>query len=157
MAKYALVDEPSPGPWAAFAVRPFWILIGLMLAGAWFAFPWFVFNAHAVGSPTKNREMGLSIAYFGFASLTATAVVLLTQAGLPAAVAGYLMLLVVALKAGAALGVVTLQSRTIDLFEDVGGSVGNPAVALAAGWLLRGLILPAPTDPVRQVVWAVFQ
>ncbi len=157
MAQYALVDEPSPGPLAEFAVRPFWILVGLMLAGAWLAFPWFVFNAHAVGSPSKNREIGLAVAYFGVATFAAMCAVLLGEAGLPTSVVRYLLLMVVAIKAAAALGVATLQSRSIDLFEDVGGTVGHPVAILAGGWLLKGLILPEPTDSVRQVVLAVLQ
>ena len=157
MAHYALVDEPRPGPLAGYAVRPFWILIGLMLGGAWLAFPWFVFNAHAVGSPSKNREIGLAVAYFGVATFAAMVAVLLGEAGLPAWVVRYLLLGVVVIKAGAALGVATLQSRTVDLFEDVGGVVGHPIAVLAGGWLLRGLILPRPTDAVRQVLLAVLQ
>ena len=56
MPKYKILDEPSPGPLAAAAVDPQWPLLVSMLAGPWLGWPWFIVNAHAVGSGSKWKQ-----------------------------------------------------------------------------------------------------
>ena len=155
MADYTIVDEPTPGSWSAYAVRPVWILIGLMLAGAWFAFPWFIFNAHALGTPTKARETGVAVGYFGVAVTLAAAVGLAMAYGLSPAAARYLLLSVLVIKLTMAVFIVVLQSRTFAVFESLGGELQNPLVILVAGVLARAAILPEPTSIVRLVILAV--
>ena len=54
---YLVPDEPVPSRWNHLAVSPNAPLLGAMLCGAWIAWPWFAFNAIAIGSPTRKKEV----------------------------------------------------------------------------------------------------
>ena len=155
MADYHLIDEPMPTGLSKYVVPPFWILMGLMLGGAWLAFPWLVFNAHAVGSPTKAREIGLVIGYFIVAVVLSSVIILGHGVLWPPVATKYLALLVLAAKIGIAYWVIFLQARTFALYEEFGGQVQNPALVLVAGWILRGYVLPEPTNALRTILLLV--
>ena len=57
MSSYRLPDEPKPGRLERLVTDPIWPLFATMLAGAWLGLPWFAFNAFALGSPTRWREL----------------------------------------------------------------------------------------------------
>jgi hypothetical protein len=59
-AVYRIPDEPVPGRWSTFAVNPMWPLLSLMLGGSWISILWFVFNAFAIGSHDRRRQVGLA-------------------------------------------------------------------------------------------------
>lgn len=156
MADYVLADEPAPSGWAQYTVRPFWILLALMLVGAWLAFPWFIFNAHAVGSPTKAREMGLSVAYFACAVVLAILCIAVVELGLlPKDSLKYLVLLVLALKLGLGYWVTMLQARTFSLYEEFGGVVRSPVLFMIAGFMVKGWVVPTPSNLWTLVAWMV--
>lgn len=154
---YRLIDEPSPRNLAGYVVRPYWIAVGLVLAGAWLAFPWLVLNAHALGSPTKAREMGLAVGYFVIASGLAALIYVLVLLGLPAGAAPYLMGAVLIVKVTLAYWIVFLQTRTFALYEALGGAARSPAAVLLAGLLLREAILPEPTSVLWLLVRGVLR
>ena len=160
MADYAIIDEPKPGKLARFVVRPYWAVVALLVAGAWLAFPWLIFNAHALGSPSKSREIGGAMAYFAAATGLATAVVVVGGLGLPAIIGSFLMLSVTVMKAGVAFWATTLQSRSFAQLESLGGRPMNPCFVLVVGWILSDLLLPMPlppaAGPLHQILWAVF-
>ena len=57
---YTLADEPQPSGLQHLVVNPLWPLFGFMFGGAWLAFPWYVFNGFAMGSPTRKREAAVA-------------------------------------------------------------------------------------------------
>ncbi|MEO1338944.1 MAG: hypothetical protein AAFV29_25095 [Myxococcota bacterium] len=152
---YDLIDEPSPTSLAEAAVRPFWIFLSLLVAGAWFAFPWFVFNAHVLGSPTKKREMGMATAYFAIAFVAASVVRLAVALGMPWSLGRYGMLWVVGIKIAAAFWIVSLQSRPFERFAESAMVNPYPALILLGGWLMRDVIVPVPTSTLGHIVAAV--
>ncbi len=152
---YALIDEPTPGPLREYVVRPFWVFLALLVGGAWLAFPWFVFNAHAMGSPTKSREIGVAAGYFVLATLFAGLIVVGSAIGVPPAVVRYALLGVVVIKLTMAFWVVTLQSRTFALYAEFGSVYPHPALIIVIAWSLRGLFHLEASNGVLQVIWAV--
>lgn len=153
---YDLIDEPSPTGLAEAAVRPFWIFLALLTAGAWFAFPWFVFNAHILGSPTKKREMGVAVAYFAIAAVAASLVRLAVALGLPLALGRYGMLWVIGIKIASAFWIVSLQSRPFERYSESAPTNPYPALILLGGWLMRDVIVPAPSSPLGHILAVVF-
>jgi hypothetical protein len=61
-SKYLIADEPRPSTLGQHVVNPQWPMLAQMLAGTWLALPWFVFNSFAIGSPNRNKDIGLAIA-----------------------------------------------------------------------------------------------
>lgn len=142
---YRIPDEPRPGALARFAVNPFWPLFGIMLAGAWLAWPWFVFNAWAVGSPTRLRETALAVvgllgaAALGFGLLAAQGAGLLDNRALQ-----YALLAMPVFKIGVCYLLYVWQTRTFELYEYYGGRVINGLPILILGiWFGRKAVLSA--------------
>lgn len=135
---YRILDEPRPGALSHLAVRPFWPLLGLMLGGFWLALPWFVFNGIAVGSPTRGREILISLGGLAGAAALTFGIFALDGAGwIDSRLEVKLALLVVLVwKLGVAYALCMLQSRSFELYEHFGGRVRNGLlVVLAALWL----------------------
>jgi hypothetical protein len=142
---YRFADEPDPSALSRFAVRPFWPLLGLMLGGAWLAWPWFVLNGLALGSPTRRKELGLAIA--GFATVVVCALVLVVLLGLDVIdtrVARYSVLGITVIKLGFGYWITTLQDRTYPLYEHFGGTVRNGAGVVMAAFVVRFLMAELP-------------
>jgi len=138
---YRILDEPQPGTLSSFAVQPFWPLLGVMLGGAWLSWPWFVFNAFAIGSPTRRSETG--IAAIGFAGNVVLSIVLLTLLGsdvLPSTAVPYLGLVLVVWKIGISYWLFVKQTRTFGIYEYYGGAVRNGVFVLVLAYFaMRGL------------------
>lgn len=142
---YRIEDEPRPGALAKWAVSPFWPLLGLMLGGAWLGLPWFVFNAIAVGSPTRVREWGLAgLCLLG--SLVIGAVLLQcvaagyiqTQAQIQ-----YALLILVVWKLAIGYLLFMQQNATIEIYQYYGGELnrfGLPVVLVGA-FVLKGMVI----------------
>lgn len=146
---YHIEDEPRPGALQTVAVRPFWPLLGVMLGGAWLAWPWFVLNSVAVGSPTLKRELawaaggfaGSAVLIFGILHLHLNG--LLAEPSLP-----YALLALTVWKLWVSYRLFVLQSRTFELYEYFGGEVKNGMlVVLAALFFARqALLTNLPSD-----------
>ena len=152
---YRILDEPRPGPYAHLAVNPFWILLASMLGGAWLAWPWFIFNAFAIGSASRVKEIALVLAgiagsvvlFFGIEALLASSV--LDQRS-----AAYAVLVVVAYKLGISYVLHLLQSRSFQLHEYFGGAVRNGMLLVIVGLLARGSVLQKLEGSMWLVVFA---
>ena len=140
---YKLPDEPGPSSLSKYAVAPFWPLLSVMVAGAWLAWPWFVFNAYALGSPTARREA--AVAAFGFvatAGLALLAILAFDRGWLTGELAARLCIVgIVSFKLAVSYYLHTLQSRTYAVFEYYEGTGRSGEVVVIAGFLLRSLVL----------------
>ena len=145
---YRLLDEPRPGRAAQLAVEPMWILLGTMLGGVWFGWPWFVLNAIAVGSPTRVREIvAVCIGFAGTIAITLGVFWAfdgpLSHLGVTAVRYAHLGLLIWKIALSYYLTVV--QGRTMALYRYYGGIVRNGAwIALGSMFLRRWVLGPMP-------------
>lgn len=140
---YRLPDEPGPSPLARYAVAPFWPLLAVMLAGAWLAWPWFAFNAYALGSPTARREaLTAALGFVATAALALLAILAFDRGWLSSDLAARLCVVgIVSFKLAVSYYLHTLQSRTYAVFEHYEGTGRSGEKLLLAGFLLRGLVL----------------
>ncbi|MEC7522956.1 MAG: hypothetical protein VYE22_23975 [Myxococcota bacterium] len=139
---YRLADEPEPTRLERFVVEPFWPLLALMLGGGWLAWPWFVFNGFALGSPTRRKEAWIAGGAFAGSVLYALAVVGMVAGELISfQVARYLIIVMVVVKLAGAYWIHSLQGRTFPLFEHFGGVVRSGRVVVGVGFLIRVFII----------------
>lgn len=142
---YHIEDEPRPGGLEHLAVGPVWPFFALMFAGSWMAFPWFVLNGFAVGSPTRYRELALAVGGFAGSFLLAVGLVVLHGRGvLSDAAVPYAEVLLTVWKLAVGYVLHHLQSRTFFLYEHFGGQARNGLPIVFLGALLgRRAILGA--------------
>jgi hypothetical protein len=136
---YQIADEPTPSALGHLAVNPFWPMLASMLAGAWVGVPWFAFNALALGSATRRRELVWLLAGVLGAAAAVGAIFFAFHRGLVPFRSTQLLLrygqvLVVAWRLTAAYAVYQLQESSFELHRHFGGRVvnGAPLVVLAA-------------------------
>jgi hypothetical protein len=153
---YHIADEPHETSLAAYVVNPTAPLLAAMMAGAWLAWPWFIFNAIAMGSPTKKKEIALSIgAFVATGVLAATLIALVEHEVITTRLYIRLAILaIVTFKLGATYYISTVQNRTFHVYQYYGGSVRASGAILAAGYLLRGLVVGLSDDPLWIIIVA---
>lgn len=146
---YAIPDEPRPSAYNHLAVSPNAPLLGSMLCGGWLAWPWFAFNAIAIGSPTRKREHALcGLAFAGTVVLAAVISWALGRGYLESKTAIRLAVLgVVTWKLVFAYAIASVQNRTFAVYRYYGGRVRRATIVLAAGWWLRGMLIGQMDDP----------
>ncbi|MGQ0701381.1 MAG: hypothetical protein ACT4PZ_24450 [Panacagrimonas sp.] len=128
---YRLPDEPRPSAWSRYVTPPLLPLFAMMLIGAWLAWPWFVFNACAVGSPTRKRELGLVLLGIAGCALTVVLVLVARDHGLIGQERiKYAFLLLPAIKLGVAFRIYFMQSRVVALYQHFGGQLAARAYLL---------------------------
>jgi hypothetical protein len=152
---YDIADEPNPaGGWENLVFQPSAPLLGLMWCGAWLAWPWFIVNSIAMGSPTVRREVQLCVAGFLGSIVLAFGVFGLVDAGIiESKVALQIALLVVvAFKLGIAYAVSEIQARTFHVYQYYGGTAQKAMYVLIAGSYIGDLVLGVSSHPVWQVV-----
>ncbi len=150
-ATYHIIDEPRPGSLSKWATNPFWILLTLMLGGAWIGWCWFAFNAVAIGSATLKKE----IAWMVGSMVAVAAAVLIIGAMLSQmgdASLGYWIIALPVLKIGAGYYVYVMQYRSFALYEYYGGTVRNGMFVTLLAFLSRGYVYDAIGQPFWQVV-----
>ncbi|NML43924.1 hypothetical protein HHL11_09200 [Ramlibacter sp. G-1-2-2] len=141
-AAYRIVDEPAPSRWTHIAVDPIWPLFGFMFGGTWLAWPWFVVNGHAVGSPTRWRETALvALGFLGSFGLLFLVFWALAEGYLGRSDAWWALLVVTLWKMGVSYGLFVLQRRTFELYAWFGGRVRNGILVVAAAFFLRDKLL----------------
>jgi len=153
---YHIADEPHETSLAAYVVNPTAPLLAAMMAGAWLAWPWFIFNAIAMGSPTKKKEIALSIgAFVTTGVLAATLIALVDHEVITTRLYIRLAILaIVTFKLGITYYISTVQNRTFHVYQYYGGSVRASGAILAAGYLLRGLVVGLSDDPLWIIIVA---
>lgn len=135
---YTITDEPKPTGLATYAVQPIWPLFAVMFAGSWLAWPWFVFNGFAVGSPTRWRELGAVIVGILGKAAIAAVTVLGNHYGLISKEA-LIWTLVIALdvwKIAITYWLYMTQDRTIELFTYMGGKLRNGIIGVFLGFFV---------------------
>jgi hypothetical protein len=152
--RYRIPDEPLPSGLAHVAVDPMWPLLAMMLGGSAFALPWFVLNAHAIGSPGRRGDLLLAAAGLVASVLVATALLALEADGTLAGAwlqVAYLGL--VCLKLVVAYVLFFRQSPVFELWEYYGGKAKNGLVALVLMAMFgRRLLAGVMTVPLAQLV-----
>lgn len=153
---YQIADEPVETSLRSYVVRPGAPLLAAMLAGAWLAWPWFAFNAIAMGSPTRRKEIALCVAALaGTAALGAILLALLDTGVLPRGVPLRLAVLgVVAFKLAITYHISSVQSRTFHVYEYYGGPVRSAGRILGAAILLRGFVIGLVDHPLWIIIVA---
>lgn len=142
---YRIADEPRPTRLGQLAVRPFWPLFAVMLAGTWLSWPWFVVNAFAVGSPNRRRET--LVAVLGVIGTAALIVgIIFVGRGLSEGQQTYLPLLLVGWKLGISYWLFFLQAETFELYEYFGGTVKNGMLGVALGFMLQSRVIEAASS-----------
>lgn len=152
-ADYRILDEPRPGALEQLAVRPMWPLLAMMLAGGWLAWPWFVVNSFAVGSPTRSRELGIVALSIGGTAALAILLLWLDRAGVidSSLQVRIAVLVILGWKLGTAYAIDLLQDRTFDVYEHYGGVLRNGLYVLLAGFFLR----PYVADLFDSLLWKI--
>jgi hypothetical protein len=158
---YRIVDEPAPSPIANLAVRPLWPLLGLMLGGAWLAWPWFVLNGRALGAPNRARTLvWVAAAVVGSLGFIAGLDLASARGWIPRGAIPWEALVLVVWKMTVGYVLHEEQSVTSELFAHFGGRLRNGAYVVAAGFFVHGWlakwIVTLPTlagDLAFAVLW----
>lgn len=153
---YQIADEPVETQWRHLVVRPSAPLLASMMCGAWLAWPWFVFNAIAMGSPTKRREIALSVIAVAGTAVLGYIVIALARAGVieSLAVLRLALLAIATWKLAMAYVVCGLQQRTFHVYEYYGGPVRQAMVVIGIGYSLRSIVLDLIDDPLWVIIVA---
>lgn len=153
---YQIADEPHETSLARYVVRPSVPMTAAMLAGAWLAWPWFAFNAIAMGSPTKRKEIALVIAAFAGTAVLGLVVLGLSDAGyLPDGVPlRFAFLAIATFKLAMTYYLFLVQDRTFHVYQYYGGAVRNGSGVTSAGYWLRGIVLRISDDPLWIIIVA---
>jgi hypothetical protein len=153
---YVIPDEARPGALHNLVVRPSVPLLASMLAGAWLAWPWFAFNAIALGSPTRRRELLMCAAAFAGTAVLAVVLVALVRAGVVVGTTQIRLglLAIASWKLLMSYWIELVQSRTFHVYEYYGGSVRDARAVLVFGTLARGAVLGLVDDPLWVIIVA---
>jgi hypothetical protein len=151
---YEIADEPHETPWRHLVVNPSGPLLAEMVCGSWLAIPWFAFNAIAMGSPTRRKEIGLCIAQLvGTAVMAAILIALVDRDIIESATVIRLCLLgIVTWKLGLGYAINIVQSRTFHVYEYYEGQVRSATIVLATGYMLRPYILEISDHPLWRII-----
>jgi hypothetical protein len=151
---YQIADQPVDSSLRDHVVRPSVPLFAAMLCGTWLAWPWFAFNAIAMGSPTRRKEVALCVAAFASTAVLAVIVIELFDLGwIPKGAPLRLALLgLTAYKLAFCYYLELLQQRTFHVYEYYGGTVRDARRILSAGWIASGLVLGLSSHPIWRIV-----
>lgn len=153
---YLIADEPHETSLSAYACRPDAPLLAMMMCGSWLAWPWFIFNSLALGSPTKRKEIGLSLLAIAGSAALGWGVLALLGAGIIKIGAPFKLcvLAISAFKLTIAYRISTIQSRTFHVYEYYGGTVRNSAAVISTGWYVRSVVFALSDDPLWHIIIA---
>jgi hypothetical protein len=145
MAGYRIIDEPLPSGLERLATNPFWPFLASMFAGAWLAWPWFAFNAFALGSGRRFGDLALVI----LGLIVNTVLILLlvglaNQRTLDGEAFAYALLVPQGLRLVLLYWIYLRQERTFELFTHFGGDARNGMFVVFAGAVVnQWLIAPS--------------
>lgn len=137
---YRIIDEPEPNRLSQWAVDPLWPFLAVMLGGAGIGLLWFAFNAVALGSGSRSKELTLAAASFvGAMALTLLGFYLVNRDVLTVDNLPYWAIVLVVYKVGLAYFIHLSQARSSELFTYFGGRLKSGMLVLFAAILLRGV------------------
>ena len=142
MSGYQIVDEPQPSRWNHLVVQPLWPLFGLMFAGSWLSFIWFVVNGQAMGCPYRKKT--LVVALIGFAGrfvLVGSIFVFAAMFEWDGFHIRYAFLAATVWNLGIGYYLYVLQSRSFELYRYFGGLVRNGIWVVFLGYYLGSRLL----------------
>jgi hypothetical protein len=151
---YAIADEPIETPRRHLVVDPSAPLLAEMLCGSWLSLPWFAFNAIAMGSPTRRKEIALCVLALVGTAVLGAAVLALREGGVieSRTVMRFAILGIVTWKLTMASVIHALQARTFHVYEYYGGPVRSASYAISTGWLLRDVVIGLSDDPLWVII-----
>jgi hypothetical protein len=151
---YAIADEPIESSRRHLVVDPSAPLLAEMVCGSWMSLPWFAFNAVAMGSPTRRKEIALCVLTLAVTTVLGATVLALRESGVieSRTVLRFAILGIVAWKLTMAYAIHTLQARTFHVYEYYGGPVRSASVVISTGWLLRDVVLGLSDDPLWEII-----
>lgn len=151
---YAIADEPIETQRRHLVVDPSGPLLAEMVCGTWMSLPWFAFNAIAMGSPTRRKEIALCVLALAVTIVLGAAVLALRERGVieSATVLRFAILGIVTWKLAMARAIYTLQARTFHVYEYYGGPVRSATYAVTTGWMLRDVVLGLSDDPLWGII-----
>ena len=156
---YAIADEPIETSRRHLVVDPGAPLLAEMVCGSWLSLPWFAFNAVAMGSPTRRREIALCALTFAVTAVLGYTVLALREIGVieSRTVLRFALLGIVTWKLAMAYAIHTLQARTFHVYEYYGGPVRSASYVISTGFLLRGAVIGLSDDPLWEIIvsWGV--
>jgi hypothetical protein len=153
---YHIADEPVESSLRAYVVRPSAPLLAAMLCGAWLAWPWFAFNAIAMGSPTRKKELAMCAAAFaGTGALAAIVIALVDHKIIESDLAIRLAVLaIVTFKLTMSYAISTVQNRTFHVYAYYGGPIRESRPVLGVGYVLRGVVIGMIDHPLWVIIVA---
>jgi hypothetical protein len=153
---YKLPDEPEPSALSRFTSDTHWIFTASILGGNWLGAPWFAFNAHAVGSATKRRELVLA-ALLPITTMSAGLLLewIIRRFHLPDRTLNYGIVAVFALKAALLYEVQRRQAVSVGIHRYLGRKMTSGAVLVAVGYALRSVVIHAAFGVSSWLGWAV--
>jgi hypothetical protein len=153
---YQIADQPTESSLGAYVVRPTTPLLAAMVCGAWLSWPWFAFNAIAMGSPTKKKELLLVAGAFIGTTVLAMLVIFLAREGyLPPGIPTRLAVLaIITFKLSMTYYISVVQDRTFHVYQYYGGTVRGASVVLSLGYYLKGLVIGMSDDPLWIIIVA---
>jgi hypothetical protein len=139
-------------------VDPSGPLLAEMLCGSWLALPWFAFNAIAMGSPTRRKEIALCVLAFAVTAVLGWGVLALREIGVieSRTVLRFAILGIVTWKLSMAYAIHTLQARTFHVYEYYGGPVRSSTYVISTGFLLRDVVIGLSDDPLWVIIVSGF-
>ena len=153
---YQIADEPTETTLGAYVVRPTAPLLAAMVAGSWLSWPWFAFNAIAMGSPTKRKELLLVAGAFVGTAALAMLVIALARAGIlpPGIPTRLAVLAIVTFKLSMTYYISIVQERTFHVYQYYGGTVRGAGAVISIGYYLKGLVIGLSDDPLWIIIVA---
>lgn len=154
--EYVLPEEPPESPIARYACASHRIVTAAMLGGNWIGAPWFVFNAYALDSKTRRREIVLA-ALLPVSTMIAGGALLLAilRYGLPIKYIEYGVLGVLAAKIGVLYQLEKLQSASFETHRALARRSIDGYVGLIAAYVLRAYVVTAAFNVSPWLGWAV--
>jgi len=151
---YMIADEPHETSLGAYVVNPSAPLLASMMCGAWMTWPWFAFNAIAMGSPTKKKELTLCAIALGGTVLLGWLMLALVDGGvIPLGTPfKFAMLAISTWKLAFAYYISSVQSRTFHVYEYYGGTVRTASGIIGTGFWLKGLVFALSDDPLWIII-----
>lgn len=151
---YAIADEPIESSRRHLVVDPSAPLLAEMVCGSWMSLPWFAFNAIAMGSPTRRKEIALCVLTLAVTTVLGATVLALREIGVieSRTVLRFAILGIVTWKLAMAYAIHTLQARTFHVYEYYGGPVRSASAVISTGWLLRDVVLGLSDDPLWEII-----
>lgn len=154
--EYVLPEEPPESSIARYACASHRIVTAAMLGGNWLGAPWFVFNAYALDSKTRRREIVLAALLPVVTLIAGGALMFAVLRGhLPIRFLEYGVIGVLAAKILVLYQLEKLQSASFKTHEALARRSIDGYVGLILAYVLRGVVVQAAFNLSPWLGWAI--